>query len=113
MRAGEDLAAMTPDMLRRIFDEAGPDFSAEICPKATLADLDPAAIGSLRERWSRHSGNKAIAKRPAEKLLKDAELIVSNGVTYAALILLGTHTALGRLLAQADAASPKPLPVAA
>ena len=88
---------MTPDMLRRIFDEAGPDFSAEICPKATLTDLDPAAIESLRERWSRHSGNKALAKRPADKLLKDAELIVSNGVTYAALILLGTHTALGRL----------------
>ena len=48
MRAGEDLAPMTPDMLRRIFDEAGPDFSAEICPKATLADLDSAAIQSLR-----------------------------------------------------------------
>jgi len=102
MRAGEDLAAMTPDMLRRIFDEAGPDFSAEICPKATLADLDPAAIESLRERWSRHSGNKTLAKRPVDKLLQDAELIVSNGVTYAALILLGTRTALGRLLAQAE-----------
>ena len=69
MRAGEELAAMTPDMLRRIFDEAGPDFSAEICPKATFADLDPAAIESLRERWSRHSGNKALAKRPVDKLL--------------------------------------------
>ena len=38
---------MTPDMLRRIFDEAAPDFSAEVCPKATLADLDPAAVESL------------------------------------------------------------------
>ncbi len=102
MRAGEDLAAMTPDMLRGIFDEAGPDFSAEICPKATLTDLDPAAIESLRERWSRHSGNKTFAKRPVDKLLQDAELIVSNGITYAALILLGTRTALGRLLAQAE-----------
>ena len=34
--------------------------------------------------------------------LQDAELIVSNGVTYAALILLGTRAALGRLLAQAE-----------
>ena len=102
MRAGEDLAAMTPDMLRRIFDEAGPDLSAEICPKATLADLDPAAIESLRERWSRHSANTTLAKRPVDKLLQDAELIVSNGVTYADLILLGTRTALGRLLAQAE-----------
>ena len=76
MRSGEDLAPMTPDMLRRIFDESGPDFSAEICPKATLADLDPAAIESLRDRWARHSGNKALAKRRAETLLRDAELIL-------------------------------------
>ena len=115
MRAGEDLAAMTPDMLHRIFDEAGPDFSAEICPKASLADLDPAAIESLRERWSRHSGNKTLARRPVNKLLHDAELIVSDGVTYAALILLGTRTALGRLLAQAEVifeyrSSPRPGP---
>ena len=85
MRAGEDLAPMTPDMLRRIFDEAVPDYSAEICRNATLADLDPAAIESLRSRWARHSGNKALAKRPADKLLRDAELILPNGVTYAAL----------------------------
>ena len=102
MRAGEDLAPMTPDMLRRIFDESGPDFSAEICPKATLADLDPAAIESLRGRWARHSGNKALAKRRAEKLLRDAELILPHGITYAALILLGTRAALGRFLAQAE-----------
>ena len=102
MRAGEDLAPMTPDMLRRIFDEASPDFSAEICAGATLADLDPAAIESLRGRWARHSGNKALAKRRAETLLRDAELILPGGVTYAALILLGTRSALGRLLAQAE-----------
>ncbi len=99
MRAGEDLAPMTPDMLRRIFDEAVPDYSAEICRKATLADLDPAAIESLRGRWARHSGYKALAKRSVDKLLRDAELILPNGVTYAALILLGTRAALGRFLA--------------
>ena len=93
---------MTPDMLRRIFDEAVPDYSAEICRNATLADLDPAAIESLRSRWARHSGNKALAKRSVDKLLRDAELILPNGVTYAALILLGTRAALGRFLAQAE-----------
>lgn len=102
MRAGEDLVPMTPDMLRRIFDEAGPDFSAEICPKATIADLDPAAVESLRQRWLQHSGNKSLGKRPVNKLLQDAELVVPGGVTYAALILLGTHAALGRYLAQAE-----------
>jgi ATP-dependent DNA helicase RecG len=48
MRAGEELVAMTPDMLKRIFEEAGPDFSAETCCKASMADLDPAAIEQLR-----------------------------------------------------------------
>jgi ATP-dependent DNA helicase RecG len=37
MRGGEDLVPMTPDLLKRIFAETGPDFSAEICPKATMA----------------------------------------------------------------------------
>jgi ATP-dependent DNA helicase RecG len=102
MRAGEDLAPMTAHMLRRIFDEAAPDFSAEICPKATLADLDPAAIQSLRVRWASHSGNKALEKRPVEKLLRDAELVTPKGVTYAALVLLSTRAALGGFLAQAE-----------
>ncbi|MBE7458018.1 MAG: putative DNA binding domain-containing protein [Phycisphaerae bacterium] len=102
MRAGEDLAPMTPDMLRRIFDEAGPDFSAEVCREATLADLDPAAITAFRTRWARHSGSKGLAKRPVEALLQDAELILPAGITYAALILLGTRAALGRFLAQAE-----------
>jgi ATP-dependent DNA helicase RecG len=102
MRAGEDLVPMTPDLLQRIFAEAGPDFSAEICAEATLADLDPAAIDILRRRWVEHSGNKALMKRPADKLLQDAELVLPGCVTYAALILLGTREALGRFLAQAE-----------
>jgi ATP-dependent DNA helicase RecG len=60
MRAGQDLVTMTPDMLKRIFDEAAPDFSAEICPHASIADLDPAAIEELRTRWQRKSGNEAL-----------------------------------------------------
>lgn len=55
MRAGEDLVAMTSDMLRRIFDESGPDFSAEICPNATTADLDPKALEQFRMRWHRRA----------------------------------------------------------
>jgi ATP-dependent DNA helicase RecG len=102
MRAGEDLAAMTPDMLRRIFDESGPDFSAEICRKATFADLDPKAIAQFRARWHDRSKNHALLKRPLKQLLGDAELVTDAGVTYAALILLGTHAALGRHLAQAE-----------
>jgi ATP-dependent DNA helicase RecG len=102
MRAGEDLAPMTPDMLRRIFDESGPDFSAQICPKATLADLDPAAIKDFRRRWREESGNDALMNASAEQMLGDADLVTSDGITYAALILLGKAKSLGRFLAQAE-----------
>lgn len=102
MRAGEDLVAMTADRLKSIFDEAVPDYSAEICPGATLDDLDPAAIETLRTMWARKSGNEALHNLNVEQLLTDAELLVDGGVTYAALVLLGTHRALGRYLAQAE-----------
>ncbi len=102
MRAGEDLVPMTPDQLHSIFDEAGPDFSAEVCPAATIADLAPDAIEAFRRRWHRKAKNDAILQASDEQLLRDAELLVSDGVTYAALILLGTRGALGRHLAQAE-----------
>jgi len=102
MRAGQDLVPMTPDQLKRIFDEAGPDFSAEICRNASLSDLDPAAIEAFRTRWHRRSKNEAISELPQEQLLRDAELLSDDGINYAALVLLGTRTALGRHLAQAE-----------
>lgn len=102
MRAGEDLAPMTPDKLQRIFDEAGPDFSAEICPKATLADLDPTAIEAFRVRWGRRSKNESLSRLPAAQLLADAELLDHRGITYAALVLMGKRASLGRFLSQAE-----------
>lgn len=102
MRGGEDLVPMTPDMLKRIFDESGPDFSAEICPKATLSDLAPEAIERFRAVWARRSGNESLRELPAEQLLEDAEFVVDGSITIAALILLGTTKALSRHLAQAE-----------
>jgi ATP-dependent DNA helicase RecG len=115
MRSGEDLAPMTPDMLNRIFDEAEPDFSAGVCKKAVMDDLDPVAIEALRSRWIAQSGKRAIANRSIRQLLRDAELVTSEGITYAALILLGTRAGLGRHLAQAEVvfeyrATPRPGP---
>lgn len=102
MRSGEDLTPMTPDMLKRIFDEGGPDFSAEICNGAAVNDLDPDAIGEFRRRWIKRSGNQAFEGLSTEKLLEDAELTIDGQVTYAALILFGTRKSLGKYLAQAE-----------
>ncbi len=102
MRAGDSLVSMTDDQLRRIHEETGPDFSAEKCPKAGMGDLDPAAINLLRALWHRKSPGLNIAGRSVEQLLSDAELVQDGALTYAALILLGTRPALGRLLGQAE-----------
>jgi len=47
MRRGEDLVPMLPDMMKRILDEAEPDYSAETCKGATVSDLDPRASTSF------------------------------------------------------------------
>jgi ATP-dependent DNA helicase RecG len=102
MRGGQDLVPMTPDVLQRIFAEAGPDFSAEVCGLARLDDLDPTAVDVMRRLWQRKSPDQDIANRPVERLLADTELVVDGRLTYAALILLGKHEALGKHLAQAE-----------
>ena len=102
MRAGEDLVPMTPDLLKRIFDEGGPDFSAEICRQAGFSDLSGKAIDRFRAAWHKRSGNAALQELSPEQLLEDAELIIDGGVTYAALILFGDRKALGKFLAQSE-----------
>lgn len=102
MRAGDALVPMSDDRLRRIHEETGPDFSAEICAGARLEDLDVAAIDKLRELWQRKAPGQDILTRSTERLLTDAELLIGGQPNYAALILLGTHEALGRHLGQAE-----------
>jgi ATP-dependent DNA helicase RecG len=102
MRAGEDLVPMTPDTLRRIFEETGPDYSAQVCSRASWGDLDPAAIQVFRSLWRRKSGSARLDQLSDEQLLASAELVVGEGITYAALVLFGTHQALGKHLAQAE-----------
>ena len=102
MRSGGSLDAMTPDFLRRIFAEAQPDYSAELCTQATLDDLAPEAIERFRVRWAEKSKRTELRDLSFHHLLADAELVVNGHVTYAALVLLGTHNALGKHLAQAE-----------
>jgi ATP-dependent DNA helicase RecG len=101
-RAGDELRPLSPDRLRGVFQEAGPDFSAELHPDAGFDDLDPAVIERFREMWMRKSGNAALANATPRELLEDAELLAGDKITHAALILLGTRRAIGMRLAQAE-----------
>jgi len=58
MRSGRALVSMTSDQLKAIFNEAGPDFSYEICPQASVSDLDPDAIEIFRSKWIKNRATK-------------------------------------------------------
>lgn len=102
MRSGESLTAMTQDRLRSIFDEVVPDFSAEIVDGATLSSLDSEAIEIFRERWIADSGNEELRHRSNHQLLSDAGLVSDQGVTVAAIVLLGRDETVRRNLAQSE-----------
>ncbi|MEK6700313.1 MAG: ATP-binding protein [Nitrospirota bacterium] len=101
-RAGDEFIGMSDAELRVIFAETGPDFSAEPCPGAILADLSSEAISTYRARWAKKMRDERKAGWTDVETLTNAELLVDGQVTYAALILFGTRAALGRRLAQAE-----------
>lgn len=101
-RAGDDLATLGDAELRAIFAETGPDFSAQVCPAASLDDLSPAAIEVFRARWAQKTRDDRKHDWSDAQTLSNAELLIDGGLTYAALILFGTRQALGRHLAQAE-----------
>ena len=82
---------MRPDLISRLKFVPLPDWTT-----------DPAAVEVFRQLWQRKSPDQDISIRPTVQLLTDAELVVDGEVTYAALVLLGTHKALGRHLAQSE-----------
>jgi ATP-dependent DNA helicase RecG len=102
MRSGESLVPMTSDQLRSIFNETGPDYTAEVCRGLELKDLDPEAIERFRKRWIERAGLESLASQSQDQLLADAELKLPHGITYAALILFGSRQAIGRYLAQSE-----------
>jgi len=98
-----DRLELIPDNVRHsVYEECGYDFSADICSDATMHDLDNDAIEDFRRRWLNKSKNTRIKNLHVEQLLLDCEAITNKGITYAALILFGTHAALGRYLSQAE-----------
>lgn len=101
-RQADSLVPMPEVRLRAIFEEGGHDFSADCCPRASLRDIDLTAVEKFRKRWIEKSKNSALGAKTTEELLRDAELLRDDGVTYAALVMFGTREALGRYLAQSE-----------
>ena len=101
-RSGDVLGKMPPEIVRKIYEESGHDFSADICPGAVFTDLDEHAIEAFRNKWIEKTKNVRLKTLTAKQLLTDCEAITPDGITYAALILFGKHGALSKYLAQAE-----------
>ena len=98
----DELKVMPEDVRRKIYEEAGIDFSGTICKGATIADLDDDAINNFRKAWIDKSKNNQLAALSKEQLLFDCGAITDEGLTYASLILFGKSSALSKFLPQSE-----------
>ena len=102
MRVGEDLLPMSDEQLLKILQEQEPDFSSTICPGLTIADLDVNAISKLKEAYSKKQDNQQFLALPNDQALSDLGLAVGNGITFAALILIGKKEFIQKHLPQSS-----------
>lgn len=93
-RQGESLAALDLTKLDEIRGQgAADDWSAVICPEATLADLDPEALAKAREIFLAKYGDRILPETirtwDDATFLDHAKLTTRGGITRATLLLLG------------------------
>lgn len=92
-RDGESLVALSLNKLEQIRSQIMDDWSAVICPKASVLDLDPGAMKVARRSFLAKNKNQPFGNEieawPDEIFLEKARLTKSGEVTRACLILLG------------------------
>lgn len=102
MRVGEELKPMSDEVYLSIIQENEPDFSQQICRDATLDDLDPDALSVLKEKYAKKQNNPIFLTLSNRQILSDLQLITDEGVTNAAVILLGKEDFIKRVYPQAS-----------
>lgn len=102
MRVGDRLERMSDAVYLAIIQEREPDFSAKACPGFMPTDLDDSAVAILKEKYARKQNNLAFLKLNTPQTLIDLNLVQTEGLTYAALILLGNEKALKKHLPNAQ-----------
>lgn len=102
MRVGEELKPMSDEVYLSIIQENEPDFSQQVCRDATLDDLDSDALSVLKEKYARKQNNPIFLTLSNRQILSDLQLITDEGVTNAAVILLGKEDFIKRVYPQAS-----------
>ena len=93
-RAGESLTSLGLDKQDEIRGQTlAQDWTAQVVPAATLADLDIDALSKARESFARKYANRLkaeeVANWPLATFLDRARLTQNGRITRAALLLLG------------------------
>jgi len=93
-RAGESLSPLGLDKLDEIRGQTlAQDWTAQVVPAASLADLDEVAVAKARESFARKYANRfelpEVMAWPLSTFLDRARLTQGGQITRAALLLLG------------------------
>ena len=97
-RNGESLGALSLDKLDEIrCQSAADDWSAAVCPSATLGDLDPGALAKARDVFARKFADRipeeTIRGWDNTTFLDKAKLTIQGQITRATVLLLGRQEA--------------------
>jgi len=103
-RVEDSLVEMTQERLAAILEEPifeAKDWSAEIVPNATLADLDELAVAKARVMFKKVHASKIPAEEidtwTVEELLCNSGIMIDGKLTRAAIILLGKPVSVFKL----------------
>jgi ATP-dependent DNA helicase RecG len=92
-RIKDRLVELRPERKDEILKEsiASEDWSAQICPTATIDDLEPAAIKKARENYQSKFSDKAseVGQWNDLTFLNKAKITIKGEITRTAIILLG------------------------
>ncbi|MGK2915431.1 MAG: RNA-binding domain-containing protein [Porticoccaceae bacterium] len=101
-RAGESLTSLGLDKQDEIRQQTlALDWTAQVVPGATAADLDAAAVNKARESFAQKYANRfasdEIINWPMDTFLERARVTQNHQITRAALLLLGKAESAWRL----------------
>lgn len=101
-RRGESLVPLDIEKLEKIRSQSGlSDWSAEIIHSATMSDIDSYAVSVLKKRYAKKQNNDNFLTLSDAQVLSDLELITENGITKAAVLLVGTEKAIRQYMPHA------------
>ena len=98
LRVGKESKPLTGSGLAQaLLNRGSLDLTAETVPGASRSDLDPEQLERLRRVIAAERDASGLTRLSDEDLLKALDLVTSSGITRAAILLLGTPSALARI----------------